>query len=247
MAAVTSAVVVAAGTAYAANREGAAQKKAGRARSNAAQNTIDMQQGIYDQSRQDAMPWLQAGQNALAQLEQVNKGDYSAFQDSPDYQFALQQGLQGLDRSAAARGSLYSGGQQADVLNYASGLASQNLGNYRNNLMQLSSAGQGQSQYLGQLGNQFGNQYANAMGIKGDAQAQIAAAGPMTQAGYGNALAAGAGAYAGAAGGGGAGGGWGNFLGMGGGGNSGGQGSYMGFGNNVNGLINMGRTSSWGN
>lgn len=236
MAAITAAVVVAAGTAYAANRQGAAAKKAGRAQASAAQQAIDQQTALYENSVNQAQPWLDAGTNALGQINALNRGDYSGFENSPDYLWARDQGIAGLDRGASARGALYSGGADADRIAFASGLANQNLNQYRNNLMQLSAAGQAQSQYLGQLGQNYGNQFGNAMGIKGNANAQIAAAGPATQAGYGNALAAGASTYMGASGGGG-----GGFMGMfgsggGGGGNTTGyeQGSLYNFGNNMN-------------
>lgn len=201
MAAVTAAVAVGAGAAYSANRQGAAAKKAGKAISNAAQQTIDMQQGLYDSAMENAQPFYNAGTNALTQLQAVNDGDYSGFQNSPDYQFSLTQGMQGLDRSAAARGALYSGGADADRMTFASGLASQNLGNYTSRLMSLANMGQNQSQYMGQLGQNYGNQFANAMGIKGQADAQRASATAATQAGYGNALASGVGAWMGMGGG----------------------------------------------
>jgi hypothetical protein len=253
MAAITAAVVVGAGMAYSANRQGAAAKKAGRAQASAAQQTLDTQQGIYDQSRDEAMPWYDAGTNALSQLEAVNRGDYSGFENSPDYVYARGQTQQGVERGASARGGLYSGGTNVDLANALNGIASQNLGNYTNRLTGLAQMGQNQSQYLGQLGQNYGNQFANAMGIKGQANAQIAAAGPMTQAGYGNALAAAASTYAGGAGGGGGGGGFMSMFG-GQGGGSGAQtqgstmGSYQGFGNNMNNFLAMGngRTSSWG-
>ncbi len=58
----------------------------------------------------------------------------SAFQQNPGYQFALNQGLDALDRRAASRGMLNSGNTTADTLNYANGLASQNWQQYINNL-----------------------------------------------------------------------------------------------------------------
>ncbi len=58
----------------------------------------------------------------------------SAFQQNPGYQFALNQGLDALDRRASARGMLNSGNTTADTLNYANGLASQNWQQYINNL-----------------------------------------------------------------------------------------------------------------
>lgn len=103
--------------------------------------------------------------------------------------------------------------------------------------MGLTQLGSNTQQYLGQLGQGYGNQFANAMGIKGQADGQVASAGAMTQAGYGNALAAAASTYAGGMGGGGT-----NSL-----------GSMQGFGNNMDGLMGQsgaGRRSSfsgWGN
>lgn len=87
--------------------------------------------------------------------------DYSAFYQSPDYQFALNQGLQGLDRSAAARGGLYSGGHQADVLDYAEGLATQNFNNYANRLSNLAGVGQSTATNLGNLGAQTASRIGN--------------------------------------------------------------------------------------
>lgn len=242
MAAITAAAVVAAGTAYSANRQGAAQKKAGRAQASAAQQTLDQQQALYNNAVEGAQPYAQAGTNALGQLEAVNRGDYSGFENAPDYLFARDQGIQGLDRGAAARGGLYSGGADADRMAFASGLASQNLGQYTNRLMGLTQLGSNTQQYLGQLGQNYGNQFANAMGIKGQANGMVASAGAAAQAGYGNALAAGAGAYLGAGGGGG-GGGLSGFM-----GNTGGtqQGSMSGFGNYLPNFMAMGRNSSWG-
>lgn len=43
----------------------------------------------------------------------------------PGYQFALQEGIKGLDAMAAAKGTGLSGGMKKDVLNYAIGLADQ--------------------------------------------------------------------------------------------------------------------------
>lgn len=114
----------------------------------------------YDQTREDMMPWMGAGTNALAQMQQLNAGDFSSFQQSPDYKFAFDQGLQATDRSAAARGGLFSGGHQADLQAFGQGLASQQYGNYYNRLASLAGVGQ---QTAGQIG-QFGEQNAMNQG-----------------------------------------------------------------------------------
>lgn len=66
----------------------------------------------------------------------------STLQASPQYQFALQQGILGLDTSAAANGSLLSGGHMAAILNYSQGLASQQYNNVYNQLMGVTSMGE---------------------------------------------------------------------------------------------------------
>lgn len=125
----------------------------------------------YDQTRQDMQPWLGAGTNALAQMQQLNSGDFRSFKQSPDYEFAFSQGLQGLDRSAAARGSLYSGGADADRMAFGQGLASQQYGNYYNRLASLAGVGQQTAGQIGQFGQQNAlNQGGAAIGV-GNARA----------------------------------------------------------------------------
>lgn len=158
-------------TAYAANQ----QKKAAQGAANAQGRAYDAATAEnarqYDQSRQDNMPWLQAGQNALAQMQALNSGDFSSFNQSPDYQFAYDQGLKSLDRSAAARGGMYSGGADADRMQFASGLASQNYNNYYNRLAGLSGTGQNTATNLGSLGQNYANTNANLLTGAADARA----------------------------------------------------------------------------
>lgn len=54
------------------------------------------------------------------------------FQQDPGYAWRLEQGQQGLDRSAAARGDLFSGRAAKDTINYNQGAASQEYGNAYN-------------------------------------------------------------------------------------------------------------------
>ncbi|HHW4685730.1 MAG TPA: hypothetical protein ACQGQG_10645 [Xylella sp.] len=151
--------------------------RAANAQAQASQAAIAEQQRQYDQARQDSMPWLRAGQNALTGQQALLNGDYSGFQNSPDYQYALNQGLQGLDRSAAAHGALYSGGHQADLVNYAQGLATQHLNAYWNRLAGLSEAGRSSSAQLAGMGRNYatdvGHQLNNAAQMRGWAYNKI--------------------------------------------------------------------------
>lgn len=70
-----------------------------------------------------------SGANGAAGLERATKN----FMSSPvygTYGFALDQGLQGLNRAHAAAGNLSSGNADADAMKFASGLAGQTYNNY---------------------------------------------------------------------------------------------------------------------
>ena len=132
---------------------------------------IEEQRRQYDQTRQDQMPWLNAGTWALDQQKAVLQGDYSGFQNSPDYAYARDQMVQGLDRSAAARGRLYSGGYGVDMASHLNGLANQNINNYYGRLSGLSGTGQNTASGLGQLGANMATNIGNAYGNIGNARA----------------------------------------------------------------------------
>jgi len=155
--------VAAAGALYGAVEQHNASNKAANASKNATNASIGEQQRQFNINQANQKPFLDAGQNAVAQQQNLLGGDFSSFHNSPDYKFALQQGLQGLDRSAAAHGSLYSGGHSADVLKYAEGLANQNYNNYYSKLAQMAGQGQGSAQSLGAAGQNYANNYGNLM------------------------------------------------------------------------------------
>lgn len=125
----------------------------------------------YEQSRGDAQPYMAAGSESVGRLQAVNNGDYTGFYDSPDYQSTLSQGLGALDRSAAARGNLGSGGTDADRIAYGSGLAAQQLGAYRGSLMGLSELGANTQSNLGQLGASYSGAQAGQTANAGAARA----------------------------------------------------------------------------
>ena len=66
----------------------------------------------------------------------------ASFYLSPDYNFALQQGLNGVQASAAANGMSDSGAARKAEIAYSSGLATQDYQNYANTLKGLASSGQ---------------------------------------------------------------------------------------------------------
>lgn len=125
-------------------------------------------QGYYGAARQGYTPYTSAGEQNLNRLNQLMGGDYSGFTSGPDYQASLQEGMKALDRGAAARGALYSGGADADRIQFGSNLAAQTLGNYRNALSGLAGMG---LQAQGAVSDIYGQQAQTALGL-GDAMAQ---------------------------------------------------------------------------
>jgi hypothetical protein len=68
--------------------------------------------------------------------------DMSVFFESPDYQFNLSEGQQAIDRSLAARGRSLSGAGVREGIRYASGMASNEYGNFYNRLANIAGLGQ---------------------------------------------------------------------------------------------------------
>jgi hypothetical protein len=190
--AVTTALVV--GSAYAANRSAAGA----RAQANASQRGTDLavgeQQRQFDLTRSDQKPWMDAGIGALGRLTAASNGDYSSFQKAPDFQFTQDEAFKGLDRGAAARGRMFSGGADADRMRLVAGLASQEYGNWWNRQLGLSNGGQSTASNIGQMGmgmaNNIGNMYMQNATNQGNAAAARTSA-------YGNAAGGLAGMYAG--------------------------------------------------
>ncbi len=135
------------------------------------------------------VPFIQAGEGALNQLSDLYGIGYSNdagasqggqgvmnaamnnFTNTPDYKFAFDQGLQAVDRSAAASGALNSGGAVKGATEFGQGLASQQFGNYFGRLLSL--AGIGNSAAGSLLGNsiQAGGQQSAALSSIGASQA----------------------------------------------------------------------------
>src|SRR5690625_285240 len=101
----------------------------------------------FEQTQKNLAPYMESGKGAQGLLDQLlglgdQPADFSVLTNSPQYQFALNQGQQALDRDAAARGTLFSGAHTKDAMQFGQGLASQQFQNYFNNLSSLANRGQ---------------------------------------------------------------------------------------------------------
>jgi hypothetical protein len=141
--------------------------------------------GMYQQAREDVKPWMEAGTKALGQMQDADyMKDFSMadFQADPGYAFRMQEGQKALERSAAARGGLNSGGTMKALTRYGQDMGTQEYGNAYNRfnadrdrrfgrLNTLSSGGQQAAMGLINPSMNLGNlMNTNAIGV-GEAQA----------------------------------------------------------------------------
>lgn len=148
-----------------------AAKKGAKASGDATAATIAEQQRQFDLTRADMQPWLDQGQWGLEQQRRFLAGDWSGFQNSPDYKFAVDQGFRGLERSMASNLGTSSGGADADRIAFGQGLASQYANNYYAKLAGLSGTGQQTATQLGQFGANAASNIGNAYMQNGNARA----------------------------------------------------------------------------
>lgn len=87
--------------------------------------------------------WQNYGQGENRTLPTAARGDpYAGFTASPGYLFRLQEGQKAIERSAAARGGLYSGATMKAINANAQGVASDEFNNYVARLQSLAGVGQ---------------------------------------------------------------------------------------------------------
>jgi hypothetical protein len=141
--AVAAAGVTAAGTIAGSAIQAGATKSA-QSSANAAQAAAEAR------ARADLAPYNTAGQTALtgaSDLLGLNGPDAAStamgnFQQSPGYQWQLDQGLRAVDAGKASQGLLHSGATIKAEETYGSGLADQEFTNYYNRLYNLSNLGE---------------------------------------------------------------------------------------------------------
>jgi hypothetical protein len=194
------------------DKSASAAKAAAAAQAAAAQRSLDFQQGVYGDTKSNLASYEGVGQNALYSLSSLyglggapagsaaagnpatSGGNalsaFNAYTQTPAYQFALQQGQLGLNRSLAAQGVLNSGAAAKDISAYNTGYASQGFNNYLSGLSSLANLGQSSSVSQGQLGNQAAYGVNNSLNTMGTAQASgIVGAQNAQNSGLSNALA----------------------------------------------------------
>lgn len=130
-------------------------------------------------------PYRQYGNQAQPQLQQQyemlmnNPGSKwnewgQGFNQSPGYQFQMDQAMNGANQAAAAGGMLGTPQHSQDSMRYASELANQDYYNYMNNMQDLYGAGVSGTQRMFDTGYDATNQLAGSLGNLYGSQANMA-------------------------------------------------------------------------
>jgi hypothetical protein len=155
-----------------------ASSKAAKSQAAATGQATDLEREMFERNVELNAPFREAGITALNKLvplaTEYTPFGMDQFQADPGYSFRMSEGMKGLERSAAARGGLLSGGTLKGIQRFGQDLASQEYQNAFNRygiererrlnpLQSLAGVGQTTSQQLGAAGTQMAGNVGNLM------------------------------------------------------------------------------------
>lgn len=162
-------------------------RKGSEAQQDALRDSNDTQWAMYEQTRRDNMPWLDAGRtslNALMQLQGFQNigGQWTRagapanlqttqLKMDPGYLFRLGQGQDAVQNSMAARGGSLGGNALKALTEYGQNFASNEFSNAFNRLAGVANTGQTTAQNLGSFGQNTANNVGNNLAMIGQARA----------------------------------------------------------------------------
>lgn len=155
-----SAVLGAASSRSAAKTQAGAAQSAADAQLQASREANALQQRIYEENIARQKPFLDTGTEFFNRLAALQRGGPEAAQNflqmDPGYQFRLGEGLKALDRQAAARGGLISGGALKAAQRYGQDLGSQEYSAAYGRLAGLADVGPRSAGIMSGLGERYG-------------------------------------------------------------------------------------------
>jgi hypothetical protein len=186
---VTAALIGGGAALIGASMTSSAARSAAGAQAAAADRAAELQQQQFERQVELQAPFREAGVRALPELEAASRYTpfgMSQFQQDPGYGFRLSEGQKALDRQAAARGGLISGGALKAAQRFGQEMGSQEYTNAFNRyqterqarlnpLQSLAGVGQSSVNQLGQAGQAM----ATGVGEAGGQAAQARASGYM--------------------------------------------------------------------
>jgi hypothetical protein len=157
--------------AYGANKAAKAQNKAAKRAAQIQRETLAAQTEL-------AKPYTEAGKNALAEYQKLapyQSFGMTQFQTDPGYNFRMSEGIKALERSAAARGLLQSGGTLKGITQYGQNVASQEYENAFSRYLTEREARMDPYRYMASQGQAAAAGQAANVGSSGAALSEIAA------------------------------------------------------------------------
>jgi hypothetical protein len=170
-----------------------AAKSAAQTSAQSADRATELQQRMYEESVARQQPFLETGTEMFNRLAALQRGGPEAqnfLQMDPGYQFRLSEGLKALDRQAAARGGLISGGALKAAQRYGQDLGSQEFGAAYNRLASMANVGPQAAGVMSNLGQNYATNVGNIYQQQGNTAANAALArgsaysGGLNQLGY---------------------------------------------------------------
>lgn len=221
-AAVAAAGIGAYASSQASGEQASAAQNAANTQADANRYAADIQYKMYQEQKALQEPWRKAGENALGRLTSgIESGQFGkvtpfsftaqefAKQQDPGYAFRLAEGQKALERTAAARGGLISGGALKAAQRYGQEMGSQEFQNAYNRaltgynanqqavvnaynqLAGVSGTGQTSAQQIGSQAGQYGANVGNLASATGASSANALLAQGQARAssyqGYGSA------------------------------------------------------------
>jgi len=181
---------------------GYAANKAAGTQADAMNRSAELQNQQYQDTVARQKPFYDVGVNALPELVEASKYrnfDMNQFQADPGYAFRLSEGQKALERSAAARGGLLSGGTGKALQRFGQDYGSQEYTNAFNRYQAEREARLRPLQSLTGMGQTTGQQISSAgqtmASNVGDAMGSAAAARASGYVGTANALTSGLNTY----------------------------------------------------
>jgi len=130
----TAAVVSAGASMYGANKAASAQSaasgKAADTTLTTSRESIAFQKEMFEKGREDMAPWLEAGKEALGTLGDKIAAGPGDFETSPGYEFRKAEGEKAVERSAAAKGGLFSGATGKALTQFGQDYATNDYNNF---------------------------------------------------------------------------------------------------------------------
>ena len=156
---------------FSANKQAGAAKDAAAAANEQQDKALGLQTRMYDEGIARQQPYADIGLEFTNRLANMQRGGPGAginmLNMDPGYNFRLGEGMKSLERNAAARGGLISGGALKAAQRYGQEFASNEFGNAYGRVAGLAGLGPSAAGIMNNLGSNYSANAGNLMGTMG--------------------------------------------------------------------------------